>query len=151
MQAPKNGFFYVLDRKTGAFISAEPYAIVTWATHVDPDTGRPVEAKGARYEDEPAPAFPAPYGAHNWHPMSYNPEAGLVYIPAQDIPHVYAMDENFSYKLGFWNTGTDSLAALLPSEPVAREAVKDTVQGFITAWDPVTQKERWRVTHEGPT
>ena len=88
MQAPKNGFFYVLDRKTGAFISAEPYATVTWATHVDPDTGRPVEAKGARYEDEPAPAFPAPYGAHNWHPMSYNPEAGLVYIPAQDIPHV---------------------------------------------------------------
>lgn len=150
MQAPKNGFFYVLDRKTGEFISAEPYATVTWATHVDPDTGRPVEAKGARYENEPAPAFPAPYGAHNWHPMSYNPVAGLVYIPAQDIPHVYAQDENFSYKPGFWNTGTDALYALLPTEHVAREAVKDTVQGFITAWDPVAQKERWRVTHEGP-
>ena len=150
MQAPKNGFFYVLDRATGEFISAEAYGLVTWATHVDPKTGRPVEAPGVRYEDAPAPAFPAPYGAHNWHPMSYSPDTGLVYIPAQDIPHVYAQDEEFVFRPGFWNTGTDARAALLPDDPVEREAVIDMVKGHITAWDPVVQEERWRFVHEGP-
>ncbi len=150
MQAPKNGFFYVLDRKTGELISAQAYGLVTWATHVDPKSGRPVEAAGARYENAPAPVFPAPYGAHNWHPMSYSPDTGLVYIPAQDIPHVYARDNNFVYKPGFWNTGTDARAALLPSDPVERQTVKDMIKGHITAWDPVAQKERWRVIHQGP-
>ncbi len=150
MQAPKNGFFYVLDRKTGEFISAQPYGLVTWASHIDPNTGRPVEADGARYEDAPAPAFPAPYGAHNWHPMSYSPDTGLVYIPVQDIPHVYAQDEDFVHRPGFWNTGTDALYALLPSDPVERKSTIDMVKGYITAWDPVAQKERWRFAHEGP-
>ncbi len=150
MQAPKNGFFYVLDRKTGEFISAQAYGLATWASHIDPKTGRPIEADGVRYEDKPAPIFPAHYGAHNWHPMSYNPDTGLVYIPAQDIPHVYAQDESFVHNPGFWNTGTDARAALLPSDPVERQAVVDMVKGHITAWDPVAQKERWRVTHEGP-
>lgn len=150
MQAPKNGFFYVIDRETGEFISAEAYATVTWASHVDPETGRPVETAGARYENEPAPAFPSPYGAHNWHPMSYNPSEGLVYIPVQEIPHVYAQDEDFKHRPGYWNTGTDALPALLPDEPVARQQVIDSVEGFITAWDPVEQKERWRFDHKDP-
>lgn len=101
MQAPKNGFFYVLDRATGEFISAEAYVPITWATHVDPETGRPVETENARYQaenpfstmsdedkiatlkgmtdDEIEGAFqkPSPYGGHNWHPMSYNPDTGL--------------------------------------------------------------------------
>ena len=150
MQAPKNGFFYVLDRKTGEFISAEAYGAVTWASHIDQETGRPVENEGVRYENDPAPAFPAPYGAHNWHPMSYSPDTGLVYIPAQDVPHVYAQDKNFVYHPGYWNTGTDARYALLPSDPKERQAVKDMVKGHITAWDPVAQKEAWRVTHAGP-
>lgn len=150
MQAPKNGFFYVIDRVTGEFISAQAYGLVTWATHIDPDTGRPVEVEGARYENEPAPAFPAPYGAHNWHPMSYNPNAGLVYIPVQDVPHVYARDEDFKHRPGYWNTGTNAVAALLPDEPVARQAVIDMVEGYISAWDPITQTERWRVAHNDP-
>ncbi|MEH6581724.1 MAG: PQQ-dependent dehydrogenase, methanol/ethanol family [Halioglobus sp.] len=150
MQAPKNGFFYVLDRITGEFISAQAYGNVTWASHVDPATGRPVETPGARYENEPAPTFPAPYGAHNWHPMSYNPDAGLVYIPAQDVPHVYAQDKEFRHRPGYWNTGTDALPALLPDEAGPRQAVIDMVKGYITAWDPVKQEERWRVTHKDP-
>jgi quinohemoprotein ethanol dehydrogenase len=150
MQAPKNGFFYVIDRVTGEFISAQAYGLVTWATHIDPDTGRPIEVAGARYESQPAPAFPAPYGAHNWHPMSYNPNAGLVYIPVQDVPHVYAQDEDFKHRPGYWNTGTNAIAALLPDEPVARQAVIDSVEGYITAWDPVKQSERWRVAHNDP-
>ncbi|MEJ2604608.1 MAG: PQQ-binding-like beta-propeller repeat protein, partial [Gammaproteobacteria bacterium] len=50
LHAPKNGFFYVIDRATGELVSAEPFADVNWATHVDPETGRPVEVEGARYE-----------------------------------------------------------------------------------------------------
>jgi len=150
MQAPKNGFFYVLDRTNGEFISARPYGTVTWASHIDPKSGRPVETEGSRYEDAPIPTLPAPYGAHNWHPMSYSPDAGLVYIPAQDIPHVYGKDNDFQYRPGFWNTGTDARLALLPTDPVERQTVVDMVQGYITAWDPIQQEERWRVTHDGP-
>ncbi|MDP3300094.1 MAG: PQQ-dependent dehydrogenase, methanol/ethanol family, partial [Phenylobacterium sp.] len=82
MQAPKNGFFYVLDRATGELISAEAYVPITWATGVDKATGRPIEAPGARYRDAPTLQIPAPFGAHNWHPMAFNPQTGLVYIPA---------------------------------------------------------------------
>jgi quinohemoprotein ethanol dehydrogenase len=90
MQAPKNGFFYVLDRTNGEFISAEAYVPVNWATHIDPESGRPVENPEAHYANEPKLIRPAPYGGHNWHPMAYNPNAGLVYIPALDIPSASA-------------------------------------------------------------
>ena len=83
LHAPKNGFFYVLDRTTGKLVSAEPFAETTWATHVDLKTGRPVEVPGARYEDAPARIAPAPLGAHNWQPMAFHPGTGLVYIPTQ--------------------------------------------------------------------
>nr|MCS5620155.1 PQQ-dependent dehydrogenase, methanol/ethanol family [Myxococcota bacterium] len=81
MQAPKNGFFYVIDRTNGKLLSANNYIQITWATHVDKETGRPVEAEGARYEDAQFMLYPSYLGGHNWHPMSYNPETGLVYIP----------------------------------------------------------------------
>ena len=81
LHAPKNGFFYVINRKTGKLISAEPFAETTWASHIDLSTGRPVEIEGARYENGPARVSPSPYGAHSWHAMSYNPQTGLAYIP----------------------------------------------------------------------
>jgi PQQ-dependent dehydrogenase (methanol/ethanol family) len=89
MQAPKNGFFYVLDRADGSLISANNYIDVTWATHVDMKTGRPVEVPGARYRDKPMVINPSYLGGHNWHPMSYNPQTGLVYIPVLDITANY--------------------------------------------------------------
>ncbi|MEJ2028040.1 MAG: hypothetical protein P8X52_11535, partial [Limibacillus sp.] len=108
MQAPKNGFFYVLDRATGEFLSAEKYTLVTWASHVDPETGRPVEAPGMRYDGgQPAVTFPGFMGGHNWQPMSYSPLTGLVYIPAQQTLAVYAHDAEFSFRPGFYNTGID--------------------------------------------
>ena len=85
MQAPKNGFFYVLDRQTGKLISAENYVEVTWASHVDKATGRPVEVIGQDYKEGLALVKPTAFGGHNWHPMSFNPKTGLVYIPAQEI------------------------------------------------------------------
>ena len=89
MQAPKNGFFYVLDRATGELLSAEKFGKVTWAEKVDLATGRPVEVPGARYEKEQVVMWPSPFGAHNWHSMSFNPQTGLMYIPYQEIPGVY--------------------------------------------------------------
>ncbi|MFK7828575.1 MAG: PQQ-dependent dehydrogenase, methanol/ethanol family [Congregibacter sp.] len=151
MQAPKNGFFYVLDRETGELLSADAYAAVTWASHVDLETGRPVETDNARYTAGPTGlTLPGPVGGHNWHPMSFNPEQGLVYIPRQDTGWVYANDENFEYRPGFWNTGTDSRPATLPDDPSIKDAVLQTVRGVIVAWDPIAREARWEVEHTGP-
>ena len=151
MQAPKNGFFYVLDRSTGELLSAEPYAAMTWASHVDMETGRPVETENARYTDGPTGLhLPSPVGAHNWHPMSFHPEHGLVYIPRQDVVTVFAHDDAFEYKKGYWNTGTDLMHAILPDDPATKEAVLGAVRGFIVAWDPVAGKPRWELEQSGP-
>ena len=148
LQAPKNGFFYVIDRTNGEFISAEPFTTVTWATGYGAD-GRPIEAEGARSPDKPWETVPSAYGAHNWHPMSFNPETGLVYIPAQGVPLVQSTDpawELNSHKpmstmsgMG-WNLGYLFNA-------IAPEA---TPFGQLLAWDPVAQKEVWRAEYVSP-
>jgi quinohemoprotein ethanol dehydrogenase len=136
MQAPKNGFFYVLDRVTGQLLSAEPFADeVTWATHVDRATGRPVEVPAARYVEARAAIKPGPYGAHNWHPMSFNPATGLVYIPVHDAGMSYAQTPGpFVWRDNAWNTGV-SMGAIPGARP----------SGHLLAWDPVRAEERWRV------
>jgi PQQ-dependent dehydrogenase (methanol/ethanol family) len=151
LQAPKNGFFYVLDRATGELISAEPYVKTTWATHVDPETGRPVEVEGMRYREGPALVMPAPYGGHNWHPMAFSPDTGLIYIPAQDIPFAYGADEDFQFTPGLWNVGVNPLYASFAEQPpeVQAELLK-TIRGMIIAWDPVQRREVWRVQHALP-
>ncbi|RLQ22377.1 PQQ-dependent dehydrogenase, methanol/ethanol family [Seongchinamella sediminis] len=148
MQAPKNGFFYVIDRANGKLVSAEKYTKVTWASHVDLATGRPVETENARYDKgEPVLLYPNTQGGHNWHPMSYSPLTGLVYIPAHQGLMNYAHDENFAFKPGAWNTGLDLMPAVTPDDPELRTKVLAEFTGFITAWDPVKQKEAWRVPH----
>jgi len=165
MQAPKNGFFYVLDRRTGEFISAEPYAAVTWASHIDPETGRPVETEQAEYFDEPKLIFPGPQGAHNWQPMSYNPNTGLVYIPVKEAGVIWTMpEEPFVYQKGGLNShsqyvfttpgewGLDSpLAKTLPPIDVLGAGQPDTtIRGFLRAWNPVTQTLAWEQETSGP-
>ncbi len=145
MQAPKNGFFYVLDRETGEFISAEKYTAVTWASHVDPETGRPVETENARYEDGPQVVFPNTQGGHNWHPMSYSPETGYVYIPAQIGLMNYANDDEFVFRDQGWNVGVDVMVAVTPEDKALREKVIAEFSGFMSAWDPVANKEAWRI------
>lgn len=148
MQAPKNGFFYVIDRTDGSFISAEPFVKVTWATGYDKD-GRPIEAEGARSITEPWETVPSAYGAHNWHPMSFNPETGLVYIPAQGVPLVQTQDpawELNKHKPGSVMSGLGwNLGYLFNT--VAPEA---TPFGHLLAWDPVKQKEAWRAEYVSP-
>ncbi len=142
MQAPKNGFFYVLDRETGELLSAEPFATTTWASHVDLSTGRPVETGKGDYAEAPALIQPGNLGAHNWQPMAFHPGTGLVYIPAQDISGYYAPVRGpFVYRPGSYaNAGVDFTEAT--SFP--REAAR----GSLDAWDPVTGKRVWRQPYE---
>ena len=150
MHAPKNGFFYVMDRETGKLISAEKYGLTTWADHIDMKTGRPVENPGARYVDKMAAIEPSPFGAHNWQPMTYNPDTGLVYIPAMDGNNLFMSQTDFTYRPGAWNTGVDfaglsraTLQAIQSGQPLPPQV------GYIKAWNPVTQKEAWQVKMGG--
>jgi len=151
MQAPKNGFFYVIDRETGAFISGKNFVPVNWATHIDPATGRPVENPAARYSGkDPFFQLPGPLGAHNWHPMSYSHDTGLVYIPAQEAPWVYGDKGDYEYKNGQWNTGTDFIYGMLPTDKPTFRQLKALVKGRLLAWDPVKQEPAWAFEHNGP-
>lgn len=152
MQAPKNGFFYVIDRATGEFISANNFVPVNWATGIDPKTGRPIENPAARVDKTGKPFIvsPGPLGAHNWHPMAYDAKQKLVFIPAQITSYPYIPAAGWKpSKLGF-NVGMDTANNAMPADNAVREAAKKATKGVLIAWDPVAQKERWRVTLGGP-
>jgi PQQ-dependent dehydrogenase (methanol/ethanol family) len=148
LHAPKNGFFFVIDRTNGKFISAKNFVDVNWATGYDAN-GRPIEVPEARSPDKSFDSIPGPYGAHNWHPMSFNPNTGLVYLPAQNVPlnltgmpswsHNGNKPGEFMGNLG-WNVGF----ALNATPP------KSLPFGRLIAWDPVKQKEAWREEHASP-
>ncbi|QAZ40370.1 PQQ-dependent dehydrogenase, methanol/ethanol family [Methylibium sp. Pch-M] len=151
LHAPKNGFFYVVDRKDGALISAEPFTTVNWATGIDLKTGRPIEAPGARYERTKKSfwAMPGPFGSHNWHPMAFSPKTGLTYIPVQDVPldYNYSPDFKYSPQRGTWNTGIEATTFAGPGSESHRRLLAMQTRGALVAWDAVRQKEAWRVQH----
>lgn len=147
MQAPKNGFFYVIDRTNGELISAKPFVDVNWATHVDMATGRPVETTNARYQDGEFASSPAAPGGHNWHPMAWHPNTGLVYIPAQDLPWVYKDVEEFKFSKATVNSGLDPVIASMPEDPKVQKQVAGLLKGMLLAWDPLKQEVRWKVNH----
>ncbi len=150
MQAPKNGFFYVLDRETGELISARAFVEVNWATHVDHQTGRPVIVPEAFYDETNLwVSVPGPAGGHNWQPMSFSPDTGLVYIPTMSTAYPYMMASEFQYQPFGWNNGMNDLAAAIPEDETQRNAVKASLNGSLLAWDPVQQKPRWQVEHAG--
>ncbi|HJS04511.1 MAG TPA: PQQ-dependent dehydrogenase, methanol/ethanol family [Variovorax sp.] len=148
LHAPKNGFFFVLDRTNGKFISAKNFVDVNWATGYDKN-GRPIEVAAARQNEKPGDSIPGPFGAHNWHSMSFNPQTGLAYLPAQNIPlslmddKAWKFNENMPARphaaLG-WNT-----AMFINAEPP-----KSKPFGRLIAWDPVAQKQAWAVEHVSP-
>lgn len=139
MQAPKNGFFFVIDRTNGKFISAKQYVPVNWATGYDA-SGRPIERPEARYADKPATVYPSGIGAHAWMPMSYNPRTGLVYLPAMEVPLTYGDAVDADVHIGRWNT---KVAFTHPDGAAAKDT-EGTPRGELIAWDPVRQKEVWR-------
>ncbi|MCJ2185849.1 PQQ-dependent dehydrogenase, methanol/ethanol family [Novosphingobium beihaiensis] len=152
MQAPKNGFFYVLDRTNGKLISATPYTQQTWTTGVDMKTGRPKMNPDAYYNKTGKPwvSLPGFLGAHNWQPMAYNPQTGLVYIPVHEIPTPYIRDENFKWKREANNLGLDLAKASMPADKQIVKAVKAQLQGRIVAWDPVKRKAAWTIDLGAP-
>jgi quinohemoprotein ethanol dehydrogenase len=150
LQAPKNGFFYVIDRTDGRLLSAEKFNGVNWAERVDVATGRPVENPEARYIDKPFLSTSGAAGARAWFPMAWSPRTSLVYMPVQQIPFLYTKDSSFQYRPGQWNLGVDMMGTRLPTDEAGRKAVRDSLQGWLAAWDPIAQKERWRVTYDRP-
>jgi quinohemoprotein ethanol dehydrogenase len=151
MQAPKNGFFYVLDRQTGELLRANPYVTVNWASHIDMETGRPVENPDKDFlTGDSQWILPGPLGGHNWQSMSYNPNTGLVYIPALENPLVYDVEHDFKatgrfkYIEGGWNTGIEfgRIMEILGEHPDLPPG-----KGYITAFDPLTGKTHWTREH----
>lgn len=177
MQANKNGFYYVLDRVTGQFLSGKPFAKVNWAKGLNESTGRPIVNKESHYSEKDSVALtPGPGGAHNWPPMSFHPNTGLVYIPSQSgTSFNYAVQPDFSFKPNQINMGVvlggppaprrpaDSpdvanAAAAAPAPPPAPVATKhnaaeaigpDSTGAYLVAWDPSTGTEKWRAQGAG--
>jgi quinohemoprotein ethanol dehydrogenase len=150
MQAPKNGFFYVLDRATGELLSADKYVEVNWASHVDMQTGRPVEVPGADYKDKGTFIRPGPLGGHNWQPMSFSPKTGLVYLPAQDNGRYYEQGKIVGE---FKQMQSDPVRGPVPYNlalaPIDRntEQYEMPYKGRLLAWDPIARKPRWTVEY----
>ncbi|MBP7081696.1 MAG: PQQ-dependent dehydrogenase, methanol/ethanol family [Rhodocyclaceae bacterium] len=148
LHAPKNGFFFVIDRTNGKFISAKNFVDVNWATGYDKD-GRPIETPNARVADRPREIIPSAFGAHNWHSMSFNPQTGLVYLPAQGVP--LTLMDNKDWKFNSVRPGEPhsnmgwNIATFANVEPP-----KSAPFGRLIAWDPVQQKAAWTQEHVSP-
>ena len=141
LETPKNGFFYVLDAKTGELLAADPFVKTSWASHVDLETGRPVELPGARYYEGENPeasvrVSPSAAGARNWQTMSYSPQTGLVYMPVTEMPAEFSAG-------GFFGARTEVLG-YGPEEEVPIGA------GRLVAWDPAQRQIRWAVDYPYP-
>ena len=150
MQAPKNGFFYVLDRSDGELLRAHKYVATNWATHVDMKTGRPVEDPALDYSEEPKWIMPGPIGGHNWQAMAFDAGRGLVYIPAIENPLAYAMNEewkqtgNYKHIEGGWNLGLE-LGRIV--QVMDEAGTPPPAGGYLKAFDPLTGKEAWAIEY----
>lgn len=144
MQAPKNGYFYVLDRATGELLSATPFVPMTWSTGFDHKTGRPIEHPDARFYKTGKPFLlsPSGLGAHSWQPMSFSPLTGLVYIPVQQLPVIYKDEQGQVAGPQKFNINVDFGLTTPPKDM--------PIGGWLAAWDPVANKEVWRAPHPGP-
>ena len=157
MQAGKNGFFYLLDRATGEFLSGKPFAYINWTKGLDPITHRPIKQPAADWDRAPALLFPGAFGSHGWQPMSYSPKSGLVYIPVFDSPMIYIdtshrraglIEGNF--ELAFFvpqdydPKELQSLFGKLPSlQALASNGPRPESRGLIRAIEPMTGKVVW--------
>jgi len=150
MQAPKNGYFYVIDRKTGKFISGAPLQKITWAKGLDPKTGRPIINPEAYYDTKGTTVWPGAGGGHVWTAMSYNPNTGLVYVaPGAASSFTYVEDANFKYELGEYNFGITFRRPTAAPGQRATPPPTSAAGGYLVAMDPATEKERWRVPQMG--
>ncbi len=141
-QAPKNGFFYLLDRRSGELLGADKYGAANWASHVDLKTGRPVLTRWAEFRRQDQLIYPNPNGAHDWQSMSFSPQTGLAYIPALDVPWVFSTQPGFRslYDLG---VPPADLARMTAGQPKVEKG------GFLRAWDVANRRLKWQVRLPG--
>ena len=145
MQAPKNGFFYVLDRATGEFISAGAHVMQNWNLGFDAK-GRPVTSKAVRYGFDPALVMPGPGGAHNWFPMAYSPHTKLAYFPAYQSGWVYALQPDWTPQPMRSNSGWGGFTGEAAAKRMPLQAEANKIEkAWLTAWDPVKQQAVWQV------
>lgn len=138
MHAPTNGFLYVLDRETGKVLSTGKTTVITWAKDIDLETGRPIEHPNIRYEEGETKIWPGTVGGHNWQAMSYSPKTGLVYIPVHQIGARFARGKSES-------DGAFNVMGLITEAIVEKPG---DGKGSLVAWNPVTQKQAWKVQHD---
>ena len=154
MHAPKNGFFYTLDAKTGKFISGKPFVDgINWASGLDPVTGVPQIKPEARYEitGKPFLGFPGAVGAHSWTPMSLSAKTGLVYIPVNNTPQLYVADPEWKPGTTGFQLGIDATGGIIPADKAIRAGTMAALTGALVAFDPVAGKVRWSVPYSSPT
>jgi len=145
MQAPKNGFFYVLDRATGEFISAEAHVFQNWNEGFD-EKGRPITSEAVRYTIDPALVAPGPGGAHNWFPMAFSPRTGLAYFPAYQSAFIYAVQPGWSPQPRRSNSGWGGYTGDAGRKRAELQPEVDKLEkAWLTAWDPVKQQAAWKV------
>jgi len=146
LHAPKNGFFYVLDRVNGKLISAKNYVPVNWATGIDMRTGRPIENPAARYGEVPVMVSPGAGGAHNWYPMAFSPKTRLVYFPVVESYMGFAAAKSYDPDAPRRGNGMSFAGYEAERKQIAQYA-DEHLKAWLTAWDPVGQREVWRVPY----
>ena len=141
MKADRNGFFYVLNRETGELISAEKFVPVNWAERIDLDTGLPVENPASRptADHRVTEVYPSFLGGKNWEPMAYNPDTGLVYIPANNLAMEIGTGE-IMFQRGLFYLGSDWVIRPGPGDALAE----------LMAWNPLTHEKVWSVPQRFP-
>jgi PQQ-dependent dehydrogenase (methanol/ethanol family) len=150
MQANKNGFFYVLEGATGELLRAQAYTQVNWADGVDMTTGRPRVRPEARYDaGQDFNGIPGAQGARGWHPSTFSPQTGLLYIPTQEAYFAWVHDPTYTASDTGFNLGIDlSGGTYYQTHPNAPRGVTS----FLQAWDPITGTQVWRSeSNSGPT
>ncbi len=145
MQAPKNGFFYVLDRLTGELLEASPYTPVNWASHVDMETGRPVLTEDAIFRDAPKVIWPSMAGGHAWTPMAFSPKTGLTYLQVYDAPASYATVKA-EFRPGSTLSGARNGFPPFEDPDLQRQfeaGPSQVIESRLKAWDPVSGTAKW--------
>jgi quinohemoprotein ethanol dehydrogenase len=158
MQAPKNGYYYVLDRATGELISAKPFAFISWARGIDPKTGRPLVDASADYDHGPALVFPSESGAHTWQPMAFDPMRGVAFIPVIEAGSIIleTSDRRAGLVEGQFTTpalppelydpkAMRSLYGEVPSLARLERGIKTNPasRGFLRAWSVAEHRVLW--------
>ena len=149
LQGPKNGFFYVLDRENGELLRANPYVRQNWATHIDMDTGRPVENPEMAYDEKPQWVLPSNAGGHSWQAMAVDPNRGIAYLPVQDMPAWFGLPQSF-LDTGEYELNPDGMSLGVDMRPHEDAPPRPESNGYLKAFDPLTGAEVWSVQRATP-